>query len=469
MILPDAFISRMQALLGAEYTDFEAALHTEPQVSIRLNRAKVAECSPTYRRVPWCSEGYYLDSRPTFTFDPRMHAGAYYVQEASSMFLAHVLHTLVDTPVRYLDMCAAPGGKSTLALATLPAGSLVVCNEYVRSRAHILAENIIKWGNPHVVVTNNSASDYSTLRHYFDVILVDAPCSGEGMFRKDPQAISEWSPAQVGICADRQREILSDVWNALRPGGLLIYSTCTYNREENEDMVLYMQQELGAESINLDLPTDWHIHPSLGIDLSAYRFMPHYTRGEGLFISVVRKPHDENDEQAETLAQIARKKNKAKEKKEVSIKTPEEIKTWIKSPEDYTFVTDEESIIAFPAEYSSDRILLDTHLNVLHRGIAVATRKGKEWQPHHALALCSAINREKFDEMGLSFDQAITYLRRETISDLPDNRRGIRLITYEDMPIGWGNHLGNRINNLYPQEWRIRSSHLPEEINRPEW
>lgn len=460
----------MQQLLGTEYEAFEAALLTEPQVSIRLNRAKIASAQPTYRPVPWCSDGYYLDNRPAFTFDPRLHAGAYYVQEASSMFLAHVLQSCFDTPIRYLDLCAAPGGKSTLALSTLPRGSMVVCNEYVRTRAHILAENISKWGNPYTIVTNNSAADIGALRHYFDAILVDAPCSGEGMFRKDAQAIAEWTPAQVNLCADRQREILADVWEALRPGGLLIYSTCTYNIEENEAMLQFLQREFGAEPVTIDTPVEWHIHPSL-TDTPAARFMPHYTRGEGLFMAVMRKSGDNDEcERDQLLARNdKRKKSSGKSRKESTVKIPSEVKSWILAPEKYTFDADEAQITAVPAEYTADQALLTSRLDVVHRGIPLATPKGRDWQPHHALALSTALRREAFDALPLSLDEAIAYLRREALSALPDSRRGMRLITYDNLPIGWGNHLGNRLNNLYPQEWRIRSGYRPEEWNMPEW
>ena len=205
------------------------------------------------------------------------------------MFLSYLLRRFIDRPVRFLDLCAAPGGKSTVALDALPAGSLVVCNETVRTRAHVLVENIIKWGNPFAVVTNNTAADFGALHHYFDAMLVDAPCSGEGMFRKDEQAVAEWSPAQVGVCAERQRAILADVWDALRPGGLLFYSTCTYNREENEDTVSWLRSRFGAEQLTVEPPAAWGIFPALDGDVPACRFMPHGTRGEGLFVAVLRK------------------------------------------------------------------------------------------------------------------------------------------------------------------------------------
>ncbi|MCD7710974.1 MAG: RsmB/NOP family class I SAM-dependent RNA methyltransferase, partial [Porphyromonadaceae bacterium] len=289
MILPAAFSSRMRTLLGNEYEAFDAALHTAPQVSLRLNPSKGIP-SPAYTPVPWCREGYYLDTRPAFTFDPLLHAGAYYVQEASSMFLDFLLRRLIDRPVRYLDLCAAPGGKSTLALSALPAGSLLICNEVVRTRTSILAENLMKWGGDNLIVTRNSAADFGALRHYFDVILVDAPCSGEGMFRKEEQAVTEWSPNQIACCTERQREILSDVWEALSPGGLLLYSTCTYNREENEEIGSFLARRFQAEPLWIETPSEWHISPSFDTALPAYRFFPHRTRGEGLFMMALRKP-----------------------------------------------------------------------------------------------------------------------------------------------------------------------------------
>jgi len=229
MELPLAFTDRTKNLLKDEYPAFEKALREESPVSIRLNPLKTNSGLFGQEQVPWCKNGYYLQDRPAFTFDPQFHAGAYYVQEASSMFLDHVIRQHIIRPVRYLDLCAAPGGKTTLALSALPEGSLVVCNEIVRNRAHVLAENIIKWGNPYCIVTNNDSATFNSLKHYFDVILTDVPCSGEGMFRKDPVAVQEWSASNVGLCSERQKEILHNIWDALRPGGILIYSTCTYN------------------------------------------------------------------------------------------------------------------------------------------------------------------------------------------------------------------------------------------------
>ena len=464
MNLPAEFVKRMQCLLGDAFPAFEAALQKEPPVSLRLNRTKLPDARPSYERVAWCDEGYYLPERPAFTFDPRLHAGAYYVQEASSMFLSYLLRRFIDRPVRFLDLCAAPGGKSTVALDALPAGSLVVCNETVRTRAHVLAENIIKWGNPFAVVTNNTTADFGALHHYFDAMLVDAPCSGEGMFRKDEQAVAEWSPAQVGACTERQRAILADVWDALRPGGLLFYSTCTYNREENEDTVSWLRSRFGAEPLPVEPPAAWGIFPALDGDVPACRFMPHGTRGEGLFVAVLRKAGSPDEcERDAWLSRACRKNGKEK-----SVPLPAEMRSWLKSPEAFAFEVSDRQAAALPAAYAAELAFLCGRFRVLHRGIPLAERKGREWQPEHALALSACLDRTAFDTLSLTPDEAIAYLRRESLFTASD-RRGLRLILSGGLPLGWGNHLGNRLNNLYPQEWRIRSGYRPEKTNLPVW
>ena len=234
MNLPAPFVAGMQQLLGNEtFSAFQEALQTDTPVSVRMNTAKCGRIPEAATPVAWCTSGYYLSKRPTFTFDPLFHAGGYYVQEASSMFVEQALRRWVEGPVVMLDLCAAPGGKSTLARSVLPPGSLLVANEVMRNRSQVLAENLIKWGHPGVIVTQNDPADFTDLGPVFDVILTDVPCSGEGMFRKDPVAITEWSPENVDLCVQRQRRILRDIWPALKPGGILIYSTClsSYKRE----------------------------------------------------------------------------------------------------------------------------------------------------------------------------------------------------------------------------------------------
>ena len=268
---------------------FLEALDEESPTSIRMNPSKGS--LTVGESVPWCPEGYYLEGRPQFTFDPLFHAGCYYVQEAASMFVSHILRQFVKEPVTMLDLCAAPGGKSTAARTVLPEGSLLVSNEPIATRAQILLENITKWGWKDCIVTNNYPRDYRKAKTCFDVILCDVPCSGEGMFRKDPGAISEWSLQNVEKCWRLQREIVADAWECLVPGGLLIYGTCTYNIKENEENVRWIMEEYDAEM--LEVPTDpsWGITGSLleGFSAPVYRFIPGFTKSEGLFICALRK------------------------------------------------------------------------------------------------------------------------------------------------------------------------------------
>lgn len=294
--LPTGFIHQIHELLPEEAPALLRALDEEPSVSIRLNARKTREIElslPLGDAVPWAGPlGYYLDQRPSFTADPLWHAGCYYVQEASSMLLSLVKPILGKSPLTALDLCAAPGGKSTLLLDLLPEGSVLVSNELIRSRAQILAENIQKWGATESIVTSTEPRALGKLRTTFDFILVDAPCSGEGMLRKDEEARRQWSPSLVAQCARQQREILEDIWPALRPGGILVYSTCTFNREEDEAMIGYLVEEFGAEPLALpDCPNE--ITPSTLSPYPCYRMMPHRVRGEGLFLCVLRKSEDE--------------------------------------------------------------------------------------------------------------------------------------------------------------------------------
>lgn len=466
MQLPESFIIRTQNLLKEEYPAFEEAIQKEQSVSVRLNPAK-SSVTLAEEPVLWSTNSYYMQERPSFTFDPLFHAGVYYVQEASSMFLDRVIRQYVDSSVRYLDLCASPGGKTTLAIAALPSGSLVVGNEIDRKRCHILAENITKWGNPASMVMNNQASDYTHLTHFFDVILTDVPCSGEGMFRKDPQAISEWSEANVLNCANRQKSILNDIWSALRPGGLLIYSTCTYNTEENEEMVEYIRSELGAEVLPVDVDPAWGIHPALKGDNPVYRFMPHVTRGEGLFMAVLRKNEDEVEERSALLRDFqkkSQKKGKKEAKKEQPKAFPNEVKNWIKNPAEYLFEVNGDKLIAYPKKYAEEMKMLAHDLHPLTEGLVLGSFKGKDVIPDHALALSSELNRDAFEVAALDWESAITYLRRESVVLSPEVSKGFVLLTYKEYPLGWVKNIGNRSNNLYPQEWRIRSGYNPEEF-----
>ena len=468
MNLPQAFIERTRQLLGEDiYPQFEEALQKEVPVSIRPNRAKCSR-QVVGEPVPWAVlSGVYLDKRPTFTFDPLFHAGCYYVQEASSMFVEKVLQTYIKESVVMLDLCAAPGGKSTLCRSVLPEGSLLVANEVMRNRSQVLAENLIKWGHPEVIVTNNDPSEFTELTHMFDVILTDVPCSGEGLFRKDQVAVDEWSVENVDICWQRQRRILTDIWPALKPGGLLIYSTCTFNREEDEDNVAWIAKELGADVLSVPVEDSWGITGNLtGGGFPVYRFLPHKVKGEGFFLAALRKHDDVSEEMPKRFAKTSArmdKKKKGKDNKQPLV-VPKEVKEWLASASDYSLAMKDAQVVAFPKAYQDEYALLQQYLKVIHAGITLGEIKGKDLIPHHSLAMSTALASDIFPKAEVSYEQAIAYLRKEGLILDADVPRGYVLLTYQGIPLGFVKNIGNRANNLYPQEWRIRSGYLPEEV-----
>ena len=404
MHLPEDFIRHTREIMGDDlFATLTDALAQEPPVSIRMNPWKWngdrKDIALYQDDVPWCPNGLYLRERPNFTFDPLLHAGVYYVQEASSMFVDRVLRQYVKEPVRMLDLCAAPGGKTTCAASALPEGSILYSNEPIRNRAQILSENTQKWmssprsctsGQPAtttIIATNCYPKDYKKAKATFDVILCDVPCSGEGMFRKDEGAIGEWSQRNVKKCQALQREIVETIWPCLRPGGLLIYSTCTFNIHENEENVQWILDNLDATILPVENEEEWGITGSLlkGFHLPVYRFIPGKTMGEGLFMAAIRKGQGEGG----------------------SCSLP-----------------------------SALNILEPTFLNDLHEASTAPRAE-------------------------LTYDQAISYLRREAITLPPDTPRGIVVLTYRDTPLGLAKNIGNRANNLYPKEWRIKTTHIP--------
>lgn len=460
MQLPDEFTSRMKDMLGeSEYDQFDKAITSTSPTSIRVNPLKPSMDIPHGQIVPWCKTGRYLEQRPLFTFDPLFHAGSYYVQEASSMFVNHIISTLISRPSTVLDLCAAPGGKSTLAISALPLGSVLIANEIVRQRANILAENITKWGNPNTIVTNNCASDFQPLGAIFDLIICDAPCSGEGMFRKDPQSIDEWSTANVFMCQERQREILSDIWQCLKPGGLLIYSTCTYNTLENEENAAWAAEQLGAELISIDIPSEWNISNNKlsNSNFNVYRFFPHKTQGEGFFACIMRKNSDVEIPPTRTPKNKEHKKG-ADNRKGKELPIPKDIKQWLFHPEQYTFKSTPTSHTAFPTQHIHLLEQALAHLKVIHYGITIANIKGKTIIPAHSLAMSASLNAEMFPSTGLTEQQAIAYLRTESITLSTSTPTGYVLLKYKGLPLGFAKNIGNRANNLYPSEWRIRKS-----------
>ena len=462
MKLPEDFILSMRSLLGDESVQLFEALESEAPVTIRLNPQKLKRNPLGFNLplepVPWSDWGYYLKERPPFTFDPLFHAGYYYVQEASSMFVEQVVRQVVKEPAICLDLCGAPGGKSVSLLSALPEGSLLVSNELVRQRAQILTETLVKYGDPASVVTNNHPRDFNTIPELFDLILVDAPCSGEGMFRKDTVAIEEWSTQNVAMCATRQRDILADVWPALKPGGLLVYSTCTFNEAENEENVLWAVHSLGASFVEIEIEDTWGITPSLVQDAVCYRFLPHRVNGEGLFVTLLRK-RDSDEQEIDQRAFYSLKKGR--QKPSPFMKDITDFAPWVIKPERFRFIESDNRISALPVTHVETMLLLKERLKVLSMGISIGERKGKDLIPSHSLAMSSELNREAFICCELSYSQAVAFLRKEAIT-LSDATRGFVLLTYHNEPIGFVKNIGNRANNLYPNEWRIRSGYLPE-------
>ena len=426
MQLPDEFVRRTRALMGDErFERYLRSFDEEPPVSIRLNPLKTQGWQPagSSEPVPWCAGGYYLYSRPQFTFDPLFHAGCYYVQEAASMFLDEVLRQIAPPPAPVgatiasakpkeapsgavggaaLDLCAAPGGKSTLLRSALPQGSELYSNEPVRQRASILLENVQKWGYADHLVTNLYPRDYRKSKMKFDLILCDVPCSGEGMFRKDEATIREWSPQNVEKCWQLQRDIVSDVWHCLNDGGLLIYSTCTFNTKENEENIRWLLSEFDARVLPVETRPEWNITGSLLPDFSepVYRFIPGISRSEGLFMCVLQKGGKK------TLPQ------------------------------------------PLPVRKGSKHTTTSPALRLLtplpHREGSGESLSGESLVP-------------------LSYPQALAYQRHEALVLPPDTPRGLVEVCFEGIPLGLAKNIGTRANNLYPKEWRIKSTHTPQE------
>jgi 16S rRNA C967 or C1407 C5-methylase (RsmB/RsmF family)/NOL1/NOP2/fmu family ribosome biogenesis protein len=446
---PSTFEHRMQQRLGKDWDAFAAVIQSASPTSIRRNPFKPVQ-ETVGPPVPWSRHGYYLEERPRFTLDPTLHAGAYYVQEASSMFLELALRHAVDLtrPLRVLDLCAAPGGKSTLLAGMLSPESLLVSNEVIRSRAGILAENLQKWGTDSVVVTNNDPEDFQRLPGFFDVIVVDAPCSGEGLFRKDPQAMKEWSEENVQLCSKRQRRILSDVWSSLKENGVLIYSTCTYNELENEDNLRWLRDECNVEFLSVKIDSSWNIEEVNEGDIKGYRFYPHRVKGEGFFLSVIRKKEPEDE------YRIKGEKNFFTLP---SRKIIESLYLWVLHPEEKTFIQRNDVIQFFPTAAQEAIEVLVKNLKIVSAGTFVATLKHDKLIPEHALALSVNLQQDHFEKLDVSLEDALRYLRKETLPAVP-GKRGFALVLYNQLPLGWVNLLPNRINNLYPSEWRIRMS-----------
>lgn len=461
MTIPPALLDSLQNIKGFDKTAFlEVHYSGEQNTSIRINPNKLSDGANlflsdidqealTISPVPWSSNGYYLSARPSFTLDPFFHGGAYYVQEASSMFLEEVMKQSIDLSqsLKVLDLCAAPGGKSTLIQSLISANSVLVSNEVIKSRVTILSENIAKWGASNVVVTNNDPKDFQRLPGYFDMIVVDAPCSGSGLFRKDPNAITEWSEQNVELCSQRQQRILTDILPALKEEGILIYSTCSYSKQENEAIGDWLINEQQLTKIDVELKNEWNIIPTLLSESGAlgYRFYPDKLKGEGFFIAAFKKAPIGNDCPPDG-------KSKGKLEK-LGGKEIEILKPWLKNVEDFFFIKQKDDVIALPLHLEGSLGDIQKALYIKRAGIRLGVIIRNELIPAHELAL-SDIMSNSLSTVDVDKETALQYLRRQDII-LDLFIKGWVIITYKKLPLGWIKVLPNRFNNYYPKEWRI--------------
>ena len=472
--LPEIFLKSLNGIEGFNKESFVKVHEQEEQVtSIRVNPDKLKTGNrqlanaksigtiygndtqnefsmadyrlPVAGSVPWSQFGFYLKQRPSFTFDPLFHAGCYYVQEASSMFLEQALKQLLDLcqPLKVLDLCAAPGGKSTHIQSLISAKSLLVSNEIIKSRNLILKDNIIKWGCNNVIVTNNDPSVFQKLEGYFDVMVVDAPCSGSGLFRKDEEAIDEWSLNNVRLCSQRQQRILSDALPALKENGILIYSTCSYSKEEDEDVMDWLVEEMGMKNEKLKIKNDWSIveASSPKTNSKAYRFYPDKLKGEGLFLCCFRKKQFVNESK---LRPVKSEKISSKEK--------ELIQPFITN-DAIEILKEKDFFFGLPQHLLNEYAALRSVLNIQYAGTGIGRIMKERLVPEHSLALSTIVSDETwFTE--LSYEQSIKYLQRQDLNFETKNK-GWQLVCYEGQNLGWINALPNRINNYYPKELRI--------------
>jgi 16S rRNA C967 or C1407 C5-methylase (RsmB/RsmF family)/NOL1/NOP2/fmu family ribosome biogenesis protein len=449
-MLPEDFLTRISHQDYIDAKGMTEALGQPSPVSVRINPYKWAQPVSGYKKVPWEPQGYYLPVKPLFTPDPLFHAGVYYPQEASSMFTGEVFRQVTEgmQDLRVLDLCGAPGGKSTHLSALIAGTGFLVANEVIRSRAAVLAENITKWGSGNTVVTQNDPSAFASLPSFFDVIVADAPCSGEGMFR-NPAAIQEWSLQNARLCSERQRRIIMEVWPALKPGGILIYSTCTFNPAENEENVAWFRDNTEAESVRIEIGAGTGIEPVRYGGIEGYGFHPGKVEGDGFFIAALRKKEGKSDGHLKI--------------REVSRKPPGKISLMAGQLIDIDsdrLVMAENRIIAL----ATDRNIfsyIDERLAVIKSGTMIGETKNDSFIPAHDLAMSVRQKEGAWPVYDASYEEAVAFIRLEQFR-IDGMSRGRILISYRRVPLGFVNHLGNRINNGYPQSWRMRMERQPD-------
>lgn len=453
MNLPSAFIEHTQSLLGDSSKDFFEALQQPSPITIRWNAQKHTLPNLT-NGVLNCENGFYLDQRPSFTLDPYFHSGAYYVQEASSMSLYKIIKEWKKQqvgPARVLDLCAAPGGKSTLIQSLLDEHDFLVANEPISSRNHILTENLVKWGKDGFMVTQNYPQDFSNIQSVFDLMLIDAPCSGEGMFRRDEKSIQEWKNESPAICSSRQQEIIQNTWGALKPGGWLVYSTCTYNTQENEGIAEWLVNTLGAENLYFENLLEGAA-PLFSNQVKGYRFFPHLHKGEGFAAMIFRKPDDQ------PIKPLRPEKRSVFQKAELPLDS-------YHIPQGRTCFQYKDTLFGLSSRNKDFIDNLQKHLRIRQVGGEWGTLKGKNFIPSHHLAMSYEVNSNE-PAMSVAMEDALNYLARQNAPTHP--QRGWQQVAYSGLILGWIKSMGNRSNNSYPKEWAIRMT-IPQEIPTPFW
>ncbi|MBR2609012.1 MAG: rRNA cytosine-C5-methyltransferase [Bacteroidales bacterium] len=452
-MIKESFRKYLEEAIGSENALVAFSAFDAPaSVSVRANPFKSGR-TPEGRKVAWSEHGRILPERPQFTLDPHFHGGAYYVQDSSSMFVGHVFRTLAarmslpqDRPVRVLDLCAAPGGKTTDLAASLRTmfgdRFLLVSNEVMKQRVGVLADNVALWGDPNVLVTSDDPRAFSSLTGFFDIIVADVPCSGEGMFRKDEEAQNQWSEDNVALCESRQRRIIADVWSSLACGGLFIYSTCTFNRYENDGNVAWVAEELGAEPLlKEDVAGEYEgvIKTGLG-----YSLVPGFVEGEGQYCSALVKTGD--------CAYVESRQRQGRAARPAPL--PKGLERLL--DREVSFRQKGDVVTAVPSSLAQLVGILEQSLHVVAAGCAVGTVKGNVLVPDADLALSLMLDRTAFPSVEVDRNTALSYLHRDAITLPEGTERGYVLICHEGLPLGFVKNLGNRCNSLHPQSRRIR-------------
>ena len=450
MFLKEDFIQSLEGCEGFLRDEMMAAHQEAIPISVRLNPQKatgpenVFPVENTGDRVPWCPNAFYLNSRPSFTRDPLFHAGTYYVQEASSMFIHHLISNVLQgkTGLMALDLCAAPGGKTTL-LSSMPHFRLVLANEIIQTRVPVLQENTIKWGAGHVFVSNNDPVDFEKMGALFDLVLVDAPCSGSGLFRKDAAAMDEWNPGLVGFCSARQKRILASAMHAVLEGGYLLYSTCSYSREENEENLDHIMDSGLFESIAVDVPAAWNAVESLSKNKRAkgYRFYPNKVRGEGFFCALFQKTGTSYSRSQHVAGKLE------------LVKPPSVLEDWIIPSPQLRFFKKENELFAVDEINLPALLQFKDSLRLRKSGLRLGSEIRTDLIPDHELSMSSLLS-EHVPVLDLSYEEAIAFLRKDTI-EKEGSGRGWSLARFKGIGLGWVKLVQGRVKNHYPMSWRI--------------